>query len=94
MLLADVFIVVDPSYDGLKNLHNSAHRHTHIIGKFLLYFCYTCKMRTTRERTFSSEGMVSLSLAIRLDTCSMPKLRNSSLPTTSVKCCSAGTNCR
>ena len=38
--------------------------------------------------TFSSVGMVSLSLAIRLDTCSMPRLRNSSLPTTSGKCCS------
>lgn len=44
--------------------------------------------RGERARTFSSVGMVSLSLAIRLDTCSMPKLRNSSLPTTSVKCCS------
>lgn len=40
------------------------------------------------HRTFSSVGMVSLSLAIRLDTCSMPRLRNSSLPTTSGKCCS------
>lgn len=45
--------------------------------------------RARWARTFSSVGMVSLSLAIRLDTCSMPKLRNSSLPTTSVKCCSA-----
>lgn len=42
--------------------------------------------------TFSSVGMVSLSLAIRLDTCSMPRLRNSSLPTTSVKCCSEKRN--
>lgn len=33
---------------------------------------------------------MSLSLAIRLDTCSMPRFRNSSLPTTSVKCCSEG----
>lgn len=41
-----------------------------------------------QQHTFSSVGMVSLSLAIRLDTCSMPRLRNSSLPTTSGKCCS------
>ena len=38
--------------------------------------------------TFSSEGMVSLSLAMTLETCSMPRFRNSSLPTTSAKCCS------
>lgn len=35
---------------------------------------------------------MSLSLAMRLDTCSMPRLRNSSLPTTSVKCCSKSTH--
>ena len=38
--------------------------------------------------TFSSEEMVSLSLEIKLHTCSMPRLRNSSLSTTSAKCCS------
>lgn len=38
--------------------------------------------------TFSSEGMVSLSLAMRLQTCSMPRLRNSSHCITSEKCCS------
>lgn len=42
--------------------------------------------------TFSSDGMVSLSLAMRLQTCSMPRLRNSSLCTTSEKCCSVSVN--
>lgn len=39
---------------------------------------------------FSSEEMVSLSLEIKLHTCSMPRLRNSSLSTTSAKCRSVG----
>jgi hypothetical protein len=43
-----------------------------------------------RSLAFSSEEMVSLSLEIKLHTCSMPRLRNSSLSTTSAKCCSVG----
>lgn len=46
------------------------------------------KLLIKRDATFSSDGMVSLSLAMRLHTCSMPRLRNSSLCTTSEKCCS------
>lgn len=45
--------------------------------------------RRGREKlslAFSSEEMVSLSLEIKLHTCSMPRLRNSSLSTTSAKC--------
>lgn len=49
--------------------------------------------RRGREKlslAFSSEEMVSLSLEIKLHTCSMPRLRNSSLSTTSAKCRSVG----
>ena len=42
--------------------------------------------------TFSSVRMVSLSLAMRLHTCSIHRFRNSSLPTTSGKCCSVHRN--
>lgn len=50
------------------------------------------KWHNSHHVTFSSDGMVSLSLAMRLHTCSMPRLRNSSLCTTSEKCCSVSVN--
>lgn len=50
----------------------------------------TVHQKNKNTRTFSSEEMVSLSLEIKLHTCSMPRLRNSSLSTTSAKCCSVG----
>lgn len=46
--------------------------------------------RVKMSLAFSSEEMVSLSLEIKLQTCSMPRLRNSSLSTTSAKCRSVG----
>lgn len=80
VLLSDVFIVVDPGDHGFEHLERSNERRT----------MKELQVRTGGMSlvTFSSVGMVSLSLAIRLDTCSMPRLRNSSLPTTSGKCCS------
>lgn len=88
VFLPDIFIMVNPSYHRLKNLHHKAHRHSsHQVQSFGRVLPEYGEQGEC-VRTFSSVGMVSLSLAIKLDTCSMPRLRNSSLPTTSVKCCS------
>lgn len=89
VFLPDIFIMVNPSYHRLKNLHHKVHRHSsHQVQSFGRVVLPEYGEQGECVRTFSSVGMVSLSLAIKLDTCSMPRLRNSSLPTTSVKCCS------